>query len=176
MSSLAHAVADASIIRKIGIERSPLWEETRKAYLARNPKCVVCETSAAVEVHHMFPFHYVVSLERPDLELDDRNFMTLCEDSVHDHHLLIGHLEDWQSYDPPADPDQLHAFVTRFAGQAAATIKADATFQQAQKHKPPHLDNMTAAEKTALKQLLDTRLPPNAAIMKKAVAARKKMK
>jgi hypothetical protein len=31
-------------------------------------------------VHHIFPFHYCIALGRPDLELDDRNLITLCED------------------------------------------------------------------------------------------------
>ena len=31
-----------------------------------------------VQVQHIFPFHYCVALGRPDLELDERNLITLC--------------------------------------------------------------------------------------------------
>jgi len=37
-------------------------------------------TRAGLQVHHIFPFHYCIALGRPDLELDDRNLITLCED------------------------------------------------------------------------------------------------
>jgi hypothetical protein len=32
----------------------------------------------SVQVHHIFPFHDCVALGRPDLELDERNLITLC--------------------------------------------------------------------------------------------------
>ena len=52
-------------------------------------------------MHHIFPFHYCIALGRPDLELDDRNLITLCEDEAgkpgQNHHLLVGHLDDFES-------------------------------------------------------------------------------
>ena len=54
-----------------------------------------------VEVHHIFPFHICVVVDRPDLELDERNLVTLCGQShdrgVGDRHLLLGHFDDWES-------------------------------------------------------------------------------
>jgi len=170
---ITHAAADASIQKQFGMARSPLWDETRKNYLAANPKCAVCGDTSNVEVHHKFPFHYVVTLGRPDLELDERNFITLCEDTIHGHHLLIGHLDDWKSYDYPAQPDRLDAFVTKFKSKDQTFIRSDTAFKTAEAAKPPHLDKMTAAQKAAFKQLLDQTIPANAALTQKAVDARK---
>jgi hypothetical protein len=178
MSSASHAAASASIEKQFGVKRSPLWDETRKKYLATNPKCAVCGDTASVEVHHMFPFHYVVKLGRPDLELDEENFVTLCEDKAHDHHLLVGHLDDWKSYDSPGIPplpSQLNAFIAKYHNKSAIAIKADATFQQAHAGKPPHLDKMTAVQKSILRQLLDHQMPPKPGAIKAAEDARKGM-
>src|ERR1700677_3043433 len=66
--------------------RSPEWSKVEKAHLAKNPHCACCATgtnlSAGLQVHHKFPFHYCIALGRPDLELDDRNLITLCENEA----------------------------------------------------------------------------------------------
>jgi hypothetical protein len=172
MPKLKHAAANAAITAASGINRSPLWNETRKNYLVKFPKCAVCGDSSNVEVHHKFPFHFVVAMDRPDLELDEDNFITLCEDTVHDHHLLIGHVDDWKSFNHPANPKQLDAFVTRFKGKDENFIKADATFKAAHAAKPPHLEKMSAADIQAFKLLLLQTIPIKPAIMQKAKAAR----
>jgi len=81
-------------------------------------------------------------------------------------------VDDWKSYDPPAQPDQLKAFEARFKNESAATIRTDATFQQAHVGKPPHLDKMSPSQKATFRHLLDAQLPPNPAIVKKANKAR----
>src|SRR5579863_6845544 len=85
--------------------RSPKWHGVEEAHLAKEPHCECCKPNtnekAGVQVHHKFPFHYCIALGRPDLELDDRNLITLCEDEAgkpgQNHHLLVGHLDDFQS-------------------------------------------------------------------------------
>lgn len=37
---------------------------------------------------------------RPDLELDPRNLLTLCIRPDCEHHVLLGHLDDYESYNP----------------------------------------------------------------------------
>src|SRR4051812_2130881 len=95
-SSIDHG-ADAAAAS--GVSRSPKWAHVRAAHIEREPACVCCkpgETGFTMQVHHVFPFHYCIALGRPDLELDDRNLITLCESSKGvpgpNHHLLVGHL------------------------------------------------------------------------------------
>ena len=172
MPNLTHKAAAALILKKTGIARSPLWPATRKKFLAKMPKCAACDETVKVEVHHMYPFHYVVDCGRPDLELDDRNFVTLCERPDRDHHLLVGHLDDWQSYNSPKKPAQLAAFIKKYSGKSLQEIKADAAFKAACKLKFKHLDKMTVAERAAFKQMLDALWPHKPAMMAKAVKAR----
>ena len=88
-----------------GIQRSPAWPHAEKLHLQLQPTCVCCKPgmhpNAGVQVHHIFPFHYVIALGRPDLELDQRNLITLCENEEgkpgENHHLLVGHLDSFQS-------------------------------------------------------------------------------
>src|SRR5262249_40052921 len=90
---------------KFDIRRSPEWPKVEKAHLAKQAHCICCrpgyKSEAGLQVHHIFPFHYCIALGRPDLELDDRNLITLCENEKsepgEDHHLLVGHLDDFQS-------------------------------------------------------------------------------
>jgi len=80
-----------------GFQRSPIWQRVEKAFLDRNSTCMACKrnkTQANLQVHHMLPFHLCRLFQRPDLEFDPTNLMTLCDV----HHLYIGHLGDWQSF------------------------------------------------------------------------------
>ena len=79
---------------KPAIARSPLWPQTRAAWLIAHPRCVACGSTAQVEVHHRRPVHLF-----PDLELDQRNFVTLCE-GPNRCHLREGHLGDFHIYNP----------------------------------------------------------------------------
>jgi hypothetical protein len=80
--------------------RSPRWERTRRLFLAKWPQCAVCALDAAqaggLNVHHVVPVEFVRRAGRPDLELDERNLITLCE-AGENHHLVVGHLGDWRS-------------------------------------------------------------------------------
>ena len=73
--------------------RSDEWPKVEKAFKRMNPECYVCGKSKNVIVHHIKPFWLF-----PSLELNQTNLMTLCPD----HHLLIGHLMDWKSYNEHA--------------------------------------------------------------------------
>lgn len=70
-------------------DRSPQWSAVRGEHLQREPACVACSASRKVDVHHVLPFH-----ERPDLELDRANLITLCPRC----HFVFGHLCDWRSW------------------------------------------------------------------------------
>lgn len=72
-----------------GISRSDRWPTVRKQWLIYNSTCSACGTKIKLQVHHIIPFH--LDLEK---ELDPKNLITLCEP----HHLLIGHLMSWSSW------------------------------------------------------------------------------
>jgi len=76
--------------------RSPEWSRVRREHLERQPACVVCGETSAVEVHHVRPVHIF-----PHEELNPANLRTACRD----HHYLFGHGMDWKAYNPNFDRD-----------------------------------------------------------------------
>ena len=108
-----------------GIHRSSKWAEVVKEHLARQPTCVCCKSTQPrripVQVHHIFPFHYCVALGRADLELDERNLITLCSKSHNgigdNHHLWVGHLDNFQSSNPYVVHDAEKVFVGMAPGK-----------------------------------------------------------
>lgn len=78
-----------------GKKRSQEWPKARKAYLKIHPKCFVCLGTDKLNVHHKQPFHL-----NPELELDPKNFITLCETKKKgiNCHLAFGHLGSFKSF------------------------------------------------------------------------------
>jgi len=85
-----------------GQKRSPGWRRARNKYKKKNPRCMVCGSKKKVEIHHIVPFHYA-----PDLELDERNFASLCENKKYgiNCHLLIGHLGNYKKFNINCETD-----------------------------------------------------------------------
>lgn len=73
--------------------RSSAWPHTRKLHLELQPYCMVCGKKEDLEVHHILPFHL-----HPNLELDQENLITLCENMHGGCHLLFGHCMNWKAY------------------------------------------------------------------------------
>ena len=84
-----------------GTPRSSKWPAVRKAFVKSNPYCAACGTTKELEVHHIIPFHIDASRE-----LDTANLLTLCQDC----HFYIGHLKDWNRYNPQVRDDALALF------------------------------------------------------------------
>lgn len=82
----------------ISTERSPHWPATRHHFLNKFPTCAACGTKEHLDVHHVHPFHL-----HPELELDEKNLITLCMDN--DCHLLIGHGGNFKAYNPTVKED-----------------------------------------------------------------------
>lgn len=76
--------------------RSPKWPAARRQWLRAHPECEACGGRGQLDVHHVTPFH-----KDPSRELDPANFMTLCRP----HHLFVGHLMAWASWNPDARTD-----------------------------------------------------------------------
>lgn len=149
--------AGAEVAAAHGLKRSDQWPRVERAFRKAHPTCAACD-SASVQVHHVLPFHFAILLDRPDLELDPRNLIALCESEdgtpANDHHLLLGHLDDFETYNPA-----VRQFATTYHGQDAATIRAAVDWQAAANAKPPAWGDMTDDEKMAMRTLMDTLYP-----------------
>lgn len=140
------------------LPRSSHWKKVEKKQLEKEPNCRACGTSGGVQVHHIFPFHYCIALGRPDLELDLRNLVTLCESnkehSEQNHHLLLGHYDDFQS----SNLDVLRDIIT-FKGMDAQSIRESSIWLERKKGtlKPLHL--MTDQDKQDFIQRMNSTYP-----------------
>jgi hypothetical protein len=159
----AHQDHGAAVAAQYGIARSPEWPRVEKQHLELQPHCVACKpgtnSQVKLQVHHIFPFHYCVALGRPDLELDQRNLITLCEDEAghpaDNHHLLIGHLDDFQS----SNLDVVTDAQTTFQGMSAADIKEDPRWKQKEAMRLKPLDKMTSQDKADFQVEMNARFP-----------------
>jgi len=164
MLKLDHGMQEAA---RHGITRSPRWHHVELAHLAAQPHCAACKpltggpaiTLQGVQVHHIFPFHYCIALGRPDLELDDRNLVTLCESEegkpAPDHHLLIGHLDDFKSSNLAVVLDATQTYY----GMSAEDIRGDHRWLSAVAAKLKPLDKMTDEDKAAFVAAMNARFP-----------------
>ena len=141
--------------------RSPHWPAIERQQLARVPYCECCGPAKPVkglQVHHRLPFHYCIALGRPDLELDPRNFINLCEtehdDPEANHHLLLGHLGNFQS-------DNVHVSgdVSIFAGLSAAAIQTDPRWLARKATRLKLLPEMSDQDKADFVALMNAMFP-----------------
>jgi 5-methylcytosine-specific restriction endonuclease McrA len=117
----------ARIARLHGRERSPEWHRVEKEHLQREPACAACGyRGKKLQVHHIKPFHL-----HPQLELDPHNLITLCCARGREHHLLLGHLDEWGSYNEHVRTDVKH-----FYRKSAAQIRTDAAWQKKMAQRP----------------------------------------
>ncbi len=135
----------ALVAARYRIARSPRWKAVQAAHLERQPYCVACgprsHRRTRKEVHHIFPFHYCVVLGRPDLELDPRNLITLCS-SGPNHHLLLGHLDDFESGNLSVARDARH----RFHAMSGSQIRSLREWELSALMRLPHLGVMSARD------------------------------
>lgn len=127
-----------------------------RKFLRDHPRCAASGATAKLNVHHaIIPFHYAVLLGRPELELDPRNLLTLCEASGNEKHLLLGHLDNFQSWNKDVLQD-----VRRYFGWPDAAIKADALWQHKKATRPKLWREMTEKERQDLAEWINAMLPP----------------
>jgi 5-methylcytosine-specific restriction enzyme A len=74
--------------------RSPRWAGVRRKHLRANPRCAACTSTRILQVHHIVPFS-----DRPELELEPTNLITLCM-SKNECHLRIGHGDSYRCFNP----------------------------------------------------------------------------
>ena len=150
--------------KHIGEERSPHWPKIEKEHLAMEPYCMACGADMSkdikVQVHHVYPFHYCIALGRPDLELDHRNLVTLCEHEANapapNHHLLIGHLGNFKE----GNLDVRNDASTKYFKLLEEQIKEDADWSNEVKGgRLKDLNLMTQEEKDNLRAMMDKNIP-----------------
>jgi len=90
----------SSDYRIFGATRSSGWSGVRKTHIKQYPKCAVCGVTKKLSVHHKKPFHM-----HPELELDPKNLVTLCESAGMQCHITFGHLGDYKCVNNSVDKD-----------------------------------------------------------------------
>jgi hypothetical protein len=157
--SAEHDHGEEEALRTIGRGRSPKWPAVERAFRKLHSQCVCCivKSITHIQIHHRFPFHYCVALGRPDLELDPRNLITLCEGPSHtspNHHELVGHLADWKSSDLEVAEDAI-----TFRGMSEAEIRADKRWIAKVATRLVQLDKMTPKDKAAFTKRMNATFP-----------------
>jgi hypothetical protein len=91
----------AAVAANYQFQRSEAWSRVSEAFVKQLEEkgikqCAVsgCTTGDILEIHHKLPFHLCFQFGRRDLEFDPANLMPLCKT----HHLFVGHLDDWSSF------------------------------------------------------------------------------
>lgn len=142
----------------ITVPRSGKWHKVEKEHLEANPACAVCGDLKSVQVHHIFPFHYCVALGRPDLELDLKNLITLCETSKErseqNHHLLIGHYDDFKSSNLDVVKDS-----KAYQGMTGKSIQMNASWIVKRSNKLKPLKDMSEQDKKDFIDLMNKTFP-----------------
>lgn len=134
--------------------RSSHWNSVAHDFKQAHPYCFACGPDAAyplnfIQVHHEIPFHFCILLDRPDLELDPRNLLTLCQGDrldILDHHLSIGHEGDFRRYNPNVRRDCKRSILSKL-------------FRPFFRKKSKPWGEMTDGDKVALRRVMDRRFP-----------------
>jgi len=138
--------------------RSGHWPTVQHHFVKDNPLCAVCKRGhdeVKLNVHHQIPFSYCIELSRPELELEPENLVTLCV-SGENHHLYIGHLDDFHSYNPDVQHDIKH-----YANKSKLKILNDRQWRLKKQHRPQPAHKMSDQEKEQLREYLNVRFPPS---------------
>lgn len=77
--------------------RHPKWKLLRDNFV-NGKKCAACGGKEQLQAHHKKPFHLF-----PELELDEKNLIVLCEHPSKNCHFVFGHLMNWSTYNHDID-------------------------------------------------------------------------
>ena len=100
------------------VARSSRWPAVSRAHLAQFPECAACGGKTNVRVHHIKPVHAY-----PELELEPKNLVTLCQRDTLNCHLFFGHLGDWRSWNKHVRRDALR-FKARVLTRPYKTVES----------------------------------------------------
>jgi hypothetical protein len=77
--------------------RHPKWKLLRDGFIT-GKKCAACGGKEHLQAHHKKPFHLF-----PELELEEKNLIVLCEHPSKNCHFVFGHLMNWSTYNHDID-------------------------------------------------------------------------
>lgn len=151
-----------------GLSRSPHWPLRERAFASSHPNCPLCSPEywgkVGIQVHHVHAFHICVLLGRADLELDFRNMESLCETEAEkpapNHHLIVGHLDDFQ-----VNNEDLFTDILIYSGMTGDQIKAVPAFVSKIRNRPKPFGAWTLGERQRYRTLLDDTLPVDRALI-----------
>jgi hypothetical protein len=149
----AHAASER------GLMRSPHWG-TLENWI-RSHYGDVCEVTGLgpVQIHHEYPFHDCILAGRPELELTLENLHRLYSgghDAAQGHHLIVGHLRDYRSYNP-----QLSDCIAKWKGMNVDQIQALPEWKTFSSAKPFSYPLMRPSQQAAFRANLAQRFPKN---------------
>lgn len=137
------------------LKRSPHWPAVERAFRKDHPVCACGGGKSKLQVHHaLIPFHYAILMGRPDLELDERNLLTISADPDLEYHILIGHLDNYKTWNPDVLVD-----VRRYHGWAKDKIKADPVWLHKKSVRPKLWPDMSEKERQDLAEWMNHHLP-----------------
>lgn len=139
------------------IKRSPHWPAFAAETIKARQHCELSGVSYGLNVHHVVPFHFCVLLGRGYAELDPRNVVVLSRAPI-DYHLLLGHLDDWQSFCPPSMLQRI-ANDNLLGHMKADEIRADPLWQHMVSLRPRCWKDMTELDKKGIITLIDLMCP-----------------
>lgn len=96
------------MVGKPAKKRHKDWNKVRTDILYAHSWCAVCGNRSYLNVHHILPFHLF-----PELELETRNLIVLCEKSERNVncHYVFGHLGlSWKHYNEVIKEDAKYLF------------------------------------------------------------------
>ncbi|GEM_PF-2797795 len=142
--------------------RSPDWPQVEAQHLKIQPYCVCCgrlKSGPGLRVHHIIPYQICHHIGRPDLELDERNLITLCEGPMSEnHHLVVGHLQSLLSYNLEVAVDARFTFY----GLNRTQILENPWWLSKVTHRPEGLEEMTGYNRDWLINYANDRFPRKA--------------
>ncbi len=137
------------------LKRSAHWPAVERGFRKDHPVCECGGGTRALQIHHaLIPFHFAILLGRPDLELDPRNLLTISADPALEYHVLIGHLDNYKSWNPNVLVD-----VRRYHGWKKEAIRADAVWLHKKAIRPKLWPEMSETEKQDLAEWINHHLP-----------------
>ncbi len=141
-----------------GLTRSPHWPLAEHHCLKEQTSCAASGVKEGLQVHHVVPFHFCILVGRPDLEIDNRNFIVLSESekglAEANYHLLLGHANDFQSSNLNVRED-----VKTFFGMSEAEIKSNTLWLGRVKTRCKAWVDWTVQEKVDFRTMLDNLYP-----------------
>ncbi len=138
------------VLIKHELQRSRKWSSFRKRIIKqRNGVCEFSGVTTDLEAHHIVPFHIGVLLGKPHLELEERNIIILSGSPVN-YHLLIGHLNSFQSFNP------FISKCTELAHLNNTEIKNNSIWRELRDNRPKTWEKMSLDDKDRLILLIES--------------------